>query len=147
MGRWVGCREKVFGSLPSNMESLLFNSLCVGIGSRRRRGQQVKTSHNIVKRIQNDVYDFFHKVRTVPNRLPRHSVVRTDSLETKETLPEELARGYNVRVRITQYYDPLVFFSVTTTERCRILSPDKNSSRKQFADRFYKAKSHQPITL
>lgn len=61
---------------------------------------QVKTSHDIVKRIPNDVYDFFHKVRTVPNRLPRHSVVRTDSLETKETLPEELARVYNVRVRI-----------------------------------------------
>ena len=61
---------------------------------------QVKTGNDIVKRIPNDVYDFFHKIRAVPNRLPRHSVVRTDSLETKETLPEELARGYNVRVRI-----------------------------------------------
>jgi hypothetical protein len=61
---------------------------------------QVETSNDIVKGIPNDVYDFFHKIWTVPNRLPLHSVVRTDSLKTEKTLPEELARGYNVRVGI-----------------------------------------------
>ena len=41
---------------------------------------QVETSHDIVEGIPNDVYDFFHKIRTVPNRLSFHSVVRTDPL-------------------------------------------------------------------
>ena len=30
MGRWVGCKEKVFGSLASNKESVIVNTLCVG---------------------------------------------------------------------------------------------------------------------
>jgi len=30
VGRWVGCREKVFGSPASSKESVIVNSLCVG---------------------------------------------------------------------------------------------------------------------